>query len=99
MTGFRVSRGVALVGNIKCDPPVDSPAGVIKLVPKVLKVPIAAGLTTGAKDTTVDLPTKGIVLDVFVDVTTAESTGSTKTIDVGLLASESGGDADGFLDG
>jgi hypothetical protein len=34
-----------------------------------------------------------------VDITTLEGTATTKTIDVGLLASESGGDADGFLDG
>lgn len=65
---------------------------------KVAKIPVTA-LSTGEKDTGFDLPTKGIVLDVFVDVTTAEATGSTKTIDVGLLSSESGGDADGFLDG
>ena len=39
--------------------------------------------TTGGKDTTIDLPTKGIVLDVWVDVTTLEATSGTKTI-VGL---------------
>lgn len=50
-------------------------------------------------DTGWDLPAKSIVYDVYVDVTTAEATGTTKTIDVGLLSSESGGDADGFLDG
>jgi hypothetical protein len=65
---------------------------------KVVKIPVTA-LSTGEKDTGVDLPTKGIVLDCFVDVKTAEATASTKTIDVGLLSSESGGDADGFLDG
>lgn len=54
---------------------------------------------TGEKDTGFDLPTKGVVFDVFVDITTLEATATTKTIDVGLLASESGGDADGFLDG
>lgn len=38
-------------------------------------------------------------MDVWIEVTTIEATGSTKTLDVGLLSSESGGDADGFLDG
>ena len=50
-------------------------------------------------DTTFDLPAKAIVHEVLVEVKTAEATASTKTIDVGLLASESGGDADGFIDG
>jgi hypothetical protein len=47
----------------------------------------------------VDLPTAGVVLDIWLDITTAESTGSTKTINVGLLAGEAGGDADGFIAG
>lgn len=56
--------------------------------------------TGSEQDTGLDLPAKGIVLPyVLVDVTTAEATGGTKTLDVGLLSSESGGDADGFLDG
>lgn len=46
-----------------------------------------------------DLPTAGVVLGAWLDVTTAEATGTTKTLDVGLLSSESGGDADGFLVG
>jgi hypothetical protein len=50
-------------------------------------------------DTGFDLPAKAIVLDCWVDIRTLEGTASTKTIDVGLLSSESGGDADGFLDG
>jgi hypothetical protein len=65
---------------------------------KVAKLPITA-LSTGEKDTGYDLPTKGVVQDVYLDVTTAEATGSTKTVDIGLLSSESGGDADGFMDG
>lgn len=94
----RVTRGTALVGGIALDGPAGSPAGVIQYVPKVIKVPVVAK-TTGEKDTTIDLPTKGLVLDVWVDVTTKEDTSGTKTIDVGLLSSESGGDTDGFLDG
>lgn len=50
-------------------------------------------------DTGFDLPAKAVVLDVWVDIRTLEATGTTKTIDVGLLSSETGGDADGFLDG
>jgi len=97
-TTSRVTRGTALVGGIALDGPSGSPAGVIQYVPKVIKVPVVA-LSTGVKDTTIDLPTKGLVLDVWVDVLTQESTSGTKTIDVGLLAGESGGDTDGFLDG
>ena len=37
-------------------------------------------------------------MDVFLDVTTLEATGATKTIDIGTLSTDSG-DADGFLDG
>jgi len=63
---------------------------------RVKKIAISANFTAGEKDTGWDLPAKAIVLDVFVDVTTADAG---ETLDVGLLSSESGGDADGFLDG
>ncbi len=66
---------------------------------KVKKIAISAAPTGSEQDTTWDLPAKSVVLNVFVDVTTAEVTGTTKTLDVGLLSSESGGDADGFIDG
>lgn len=58
-------------------------------------------LTSAASevDTSWDLPADAIVRDVFIQVNTAEATGTTKTIDIGLLSSESGGDADGFADG
>ena len=65
---------------------------------KLRRLAIAFGDGTTETDTGWDLPAKAIVHDVFVDVTTAEATGGTKTVDVGLLSSESGGDADGFLD-
>ncbi len=65
---------------------------------KVKKIAITASDGT-EQDSGWDLPSKAIVLDVFLEVTTAESTGTTKTLDVGLLSSETGGDADGFLDG
>ncbi|MCH8290217.1 hypothetical protein IH992_03820 [Candidatus Poribacteria bacterium] len=72
---------------------------VVGALLKVKKIAITAKGDTVENDTAFDLPAKAVVLDVFLDVTTAEATASTKTIDVGLLASESGGDADGFLDG
>ena len=66
---------------------------------RVKRLDIVATPTGAEQDTGWDLPAKSLVLDVWIDVTTAEATGTTKTLDVGLLSSESGGDADGFLDG
>lgn len=66
---------------------------------KTVKIPITRVASTSEQDTGVNVPAKAVVLDCYVDVVTAEATGTTKTVDVGLLASESGGDADGFLDG
>ncbi len=62
-----------------------------------LRIPIAFGDGTAENDTGVDLPATAIVHDVYVSCTTAETTGVTKTLSVGLLSSESGGDANGFL--
>lgn len=62
---------------------------------KVVTLPFAAGTATEV-DTGYDLPDNCIVLDVLIEVITAD-TG--EVIDVGLLSSESGGDTDGFLDG
>jgi hypothetical protein len=62
----------------------------------VIKV---SDLTSGENDSGFDFQAGDIIDHVFIKVRTAEVTGSTKTIDVGLLSSESGGDADGFLDG
>lgn len=66
---------------------------------KIKKLPVAFVASSAEQDTGWDLPANSLVLDVFVQVTTVEATGTTKTIDVGLLSGESGGDADGFLDG
>lgn len=68
-------------------------------VVKAKVIPITTAPTGAEQDTAFDLPAKASLLDVLVDVTTAEATGATKTIDVGLKASESGGDADGFAVG
>jgi hypothetical protein len=51
---------------------------------------------TSEADTGVDLPTGIMVTDVLTKVTTAAGS---STIDVGILSTESGGDADGFVDG
>jgi hypothetical protein len=66
---------------------------------KTKVIPIAIVAATTETDTGVNLPAKALVLDVSLDVQTAEATGGTKTLDVGTLSSESGGDANGFLVG
>jgi len=61
---------------------------------KVEKLPFTASPTE--KDTGWDLPSTAVVIDVLVEVTTAEAG---ITMDVGLLSTETGGDSDGFLAG
>jgi len=63
---------------------------------KVKVIALTAAGDTSENDTAWDLPAKSIVHDVLLDVTTAEVTATTKTVDIGLLSSESGGDANGF---
>ena len=58
---------------------------------------IADSIAATEKDTGFDLPANAVVLpDVGIMVATIETAGA-KTIDVGLLSSESGGDADGYI--
>lgn len=66
-------------------------------IPRYKKIEITATPTGSEQDTTFDLPVPCVVTNVFVNVTTAEATGGTKTMDVGLLSSETNGDANGFL--
>ena len=66
--------------------------GVVKL--KLLPVTIVAN--TDEQDTGWNLPAKSLILDVWLDVTTQEATGTTKTVTVGTDSTDSG-DADGFL--
>lgn len=64
------------------------------------RIPIGTDLASGSEeDTGFDLPDNAIVRDVYLMVDTPEATGTTTTLDVGLLSSEGGGDADGFLVG
>lgn len=91
-----VTGTTALTGNATISEPILGPGGV-KL--KWWRSSLIGSGTSAEVDTTFDLPARGQVHDVLVRVVTAETTGTTKTLDVGLLSSESGGDADGFLDG
>lgn len=71
---------------------------VVGAVDKIAKIAITAPADGTETATGFTLPDKAIVRDVFLDVTTAEVTGTTKTITVGTDSSDSG-DADGFLTG
>jgi hypothetical protein len=88
----KLTRGRALVGSLH-------QSGQGGYGSKTVRLPIATTPNGTEQDTGFDLPAKAIVRDVFVDVRTAEATGGTKTMDVGLKAAESGGDTDGFLVG
>lgn len=59
-----------------------------------MKIPFTKN--TSETDTGVDLPAGVLVTGAIIQVTTAAASG---TIDVGILSTESGGDADGFIDG
>lgn len=61
---------------------------------RIMKIHVAAGDHTAETDTGWNLPAKSIVRDVFIDVTTGDGG---KTVDVGTLSSEVGGDANGFV--
>ena len=67
-------------------------------ISKVQKIRITAPADGNETSTGTTLPAKAVVKNVFVDVITAEATGTTKTIDVGTDSSD-GGDADGYLAG
>ncbi len=64
---------------------------------KMKTIAISSAPTGSEQDTLWDLPAKAFVIDVFIDVTTAEATGATKTIDIGTNGSGSN-DPDGFAD-
>jgi len=72
-----------------------STAGAVR---KIGKIAITAPEDNSEQSTGFVLPDKAIVHDVFLDVTTAEVTGTTKTINVGTDSTDSG-DADGYLAG
>jgi len=85
------------------DPTGDSTTNLAKILNALdnrVKVKSISFEPTISQDTETDsgwdLPAKALVLDVVVLVETADSGVS---LDVGLKSSETGGDADGFLDG
>lgn len=61
---------------------------------KVLIFPMVSNTGGTETDTGLDLPYKAHVYDVAVEVTTLDST---ETVDIGILSSETGGDANGFI--
>jgi hypothetical protein len=65
---------------------------------KFFVIPIAVVAATSENDTGYDLPAKSIVKNVWVDVTTAPTAGTTKLIDVGTDGSGSN-DPNGWLAG
>lgn len=72
-------------------------ASAVGAVIKLKTLPITVVESTDEQDTGWDLPAKCLILDVWVDVQTKEDTGTTKTVDIGTLNSDSG-DPDGFCD-
>lgn len=66
---------------------------------RLAKVSLPIVASTNEQDTGFDFVAGDVILDAWVRVTTAEATGTTQTVDLGLLSTESGGDADGLLDG
>lgn len=94
---IRLTRGKLLVGDITLDS--EGAGGGATTLMKCKKIAISSTPTGAEQDTGWDLPSTAIVTHVVLKVTTAEATGGTKTMDIGLLSSETGGDADGFCDG
>jgi len=61
---------------------------------KLLVFPMLFNAGGTETDTGLDLPLNSHVVDAFVEVVTVDAT---ETVDMGLLSSETAGDADGFL--
>lgn len=90
----RATKGILRAGSVA----VDSSGGYLydqdRAARKIKVIPFI-NTSTCEQDTTFDLPADGILHDVWVKITTASSAGG--KISVGLLSSESGGNASGFL--
>jgi hypothetical protein len=61
------------------------------------RILLGAAPTGAEQDSKFDLPARAVLYDVLVDVKTPEVTGATKTLDVGLLSTQSGGNAQGLV--
>lgn len=82
-------------GDLMC---AGSDGKVRKLYPGAIKTMVIPFTQNASEtDTGFDLPAGAVIIgQPFIEVTTEVASG---TIDVGILSSEAGGDADGFLDG
>ncbi|MCK5013778.1 MAG: hypothetical protein KAS66_08150 [Candidatus Omnitrophica bacterium] len=87
-------EGAVVNGDLLCP---GSDGKLRKYYPGAIKTMVIPFIKkTSEFDSTYDLPAGAVVMDVFVDVVTNVASG---TIDVGILSTEAGGDADGFIDG
>lgn len=82
----QVTRGESRIGSIVL-------GGGLKIRAKAIPLTTVSG--TDEIDTGVEIPAGALIQNVYLDVNAVDGT----TIDVGLLSSETGGDADGLLDG
>lgn len=96
--GALLAAGVA-VGSTASELDQAADLSAVGMLLRCKKLSISSAPSGAEQDTGYDLIAKGLLLDVLLDVTAAEVTGGTKTLNVGLLSSESGGDADGFVAG
>lgn len=93
---YLVQSTTSLVGLTVSESEINSlDASVAGAIKKYAKAPLTIVADTNPHDTTIVLPAKAIITNTFLDVTTQEATGATKTVDIGI----SGGDEDGLLDG
>lgn len=95
------TKGQFVVGALRAKGAVSSGSPgftTASVAMRVARIPITS-LAATEVDTGFDLPVGAIVQNAYLDVNTREQTGSTKTINVGLLSSETAGTATGLLFG
>ena len=93
----RLSKGVVRAGSFAADSTGGFSFDADRITRKVKVHAFTAPGSTAETDTAFDLPSIGLVHRVAVKLTAASSAAG--TMSVGLLASESGGSATGFLSG
>lgn len=101
MAGNKITKGQLLGGLLKSQTAVASGSQGFtsaSVALRMIRIAVSCA-TTGERDTGYALPVGSVVKAVYLDVNTREQTATTKTIDVGLLSTQTGGDADGFLVG
>ena len=94
----RLTRATGLVGGLRTDTrtAVQLGSSSAYVTDYVKVIPLVGAGSTSEQDSAYDIPTYGRVVDAAILISAASSAGS--SIEVGLLSSESGGDADGFID-